>query len=77
MGLDRAQGKDYAAVRWGAFSLSSNRVDPTGACGGFGWIISPDGLVMASTTSEAPFATLDIDLAASNAARDTYPRYVF
>ena len=29
-----------AAVRSGAFSLSSNRVDPTGACGGVGWIIT-------------------------------------
>ncbi|MEO8139591.1 MAG: nitrilase-related carbon-nitrogen hydrolase, partial [Gemmatimonadota bacterium] len=28
-----------AAVRSGAFSVSSNRVDPTGACGGMGWII--------------------------------------
>jgi len=66
-----------AAVRSGAFCLSSNRVDPTGACGGAGWIISPDGQVLASTTPEAPFATVDIDLAAATAARASYPRYVF
>ncbi len=66
-----------AAVRSGAFCLSSNRVDPTGACGGAGWIISPDGQVLASTTPEAPCATLDIDLSATTAARDSYPRYVF
>jgi len=66
-----------AAVRSGAFSLSSNRVDPTGACGGVGWIINPDGQVLATTKPEAPFATLDIDLAASAAARDGYPCYVF
>jgi N-carbamoylputrescine amidase len=66
-----------AAVRSGAFSLSSNRVDPTGACGGVGWIISPDGQVLATTTPESPFATIDIDLAASAAARDGYPCYVF
>jgi N-carbamoylputrescine amidase len=66
-----------AAVRSGAFSLSSNRVDPTGACGGVGWIISPDGKILASTSPEAPFVTMDIDLAASTAARDGYPRYVF
>jgi N-carbamoylputrescine amidase len=66
-----------AAVRSGAFSLSSNRVDPTGACGGAGWIISPDGQVLASTTSEMPFATIDIDLADSAAARDGYPCSVF
>ena len=66
-----------AAVRSGAFSLSSNRVDPTGACGGVGWIISPDGEILATTSAEAPFATLNIDLAAPIAARDEYPRYVF
>jgi N-carbamoylputrescine amidase len=66
-----------AAVRSGAFSLSSNRVDPTGACGGVGWIISPDGQIRATTTSDAPFATIDIDLTISTAARRTYPRYIF
>ena len=66
-----------AAVRAGAFCLSSNRVDPTGAYGGAGWIISPDGRILASTTPEAPFATVDIDLAAATAARASYPRYVF
>ena len=66
-----------AAVRSGAFCLSSNRVDPTGACGGAGWIISPDGKVLAQTTPDAPCATIDIDLSAATAARDSYPRYVF
>ena len=66
-----------AAVRTGAFSLSSNRVDSTGACGGVGWIIDPDGQILATTSRDTPFVTLDIDLAASTAARATYPRYVF
>ncbi|MEO8561735.1 MAG: carbon-nitrogen hydrolase family protein [bacterium] len=66
-----------AAVRSGAFSLSSNRVDRTGMCGGVGWIINPDGDILARTTAEAPFATCNINLAASTAARDSYPRYVF
>jgi N-carbamoylputrescine amidase len=66
-----------AAARSGAFSVSSNRVDPTGACGGVGWIISPDGKVLASTSPEAPFATIDVDLAASAAARAGYPCSVF
>jgi N-carbamoylputrescine amidase len=66
-----------AAVRSGAFSLSSNRVDPTGAYGGVGWIISPDGHLLASTTPAAPFATIDIDLTAAVAAGASYPRYVF
>jgi N-carbamoylputrescine amidase len=66
-----------AAVRSGAFCLSSNRVDPTGAGGGAGWIIDPDGRTLALTTPEAPCATIDLDLAASAAARGSYPRYVF
>lgn len=66
-----------AAVRSGAFSLSSNRVDSTGAYGGVGWIISPDGQILARTTRDAPFATVDIDLNAAVAASDSYPRYVF
>ena len=66
-----------AAVRSGAFSVSSNRVDPTGACGGAGWIIDPDGRLLASTSADAPFATVSIDLSESTAARHSYPRYVF
>ena len=61
------------AVRSGAFSVSSNRVDPTGACGGVGWIIAPDGQVLAITTPDAPFATLDIDLTVPALARLGYP----
>ena len=62
-----------AAVRSGAFSLSSNRVDPTGACGGVGWIISPEGRVLATTSPAAPAVTVDVDLAAPAAARLGYP----
>jgi hypothetical protein len=62
-----------AAVRSGAFSLSSHRVDPTGACGGVGWIIDPYGNILARTTAEALFATVDIDLSSSAAARAGYP----
>jgi N-carbamoylputrescine amidase len=64
-----------AAVRSGAFSLSSNRVDPSGDFGGAGWIIGPYGNVLARTTFDAPFATVDIDLSASAAAREGYPGY--
>lgn len=66
-----------AAVRSGAYSLSSNRVDASGASGGVGWIVSPDGHLMARTTAEAPFATVGIDLAVPAAAREEYPCYVF
>jgi N-carbamoylputrescine amidase len=66
-----------AAVRSGAYSVSSNRVDPAGTCGGVGWIINPDGHVLARTSPNAPFATVSIDLTATAAARESYPRYVF
>ena len=66
-----------AAVRSGAFSLSSNRVDTTGGCGGGGWIIDPAGEVLALTSAAEPFATLEIDLSQAAAAKDSYPRYVF
>jgi len=66
-----------AAVRSGAYSVSSNRVDPSGAGGGAGWIIDPDGRVLALTTPHSPFMTAEIDLQLALAARDGYPRYVF
>jgi len=66
-----------AAVRSGAFSVSSNRVDPTGTCGGVGWVIGPDGDILATTSASTPFVTVDIDLALSAAARSSYPRNVF
>jgi N-carbamoylputrescine amidase len=66
-----------AAVRAGAFSLSSNRVEPSGACGGRGWIIDPAGDVLAVTSEAEPFATRDIDLSMVARASESYPRYVF
>lgn len=66
-----------AAMRSGAFSVSSNRVDPTGACGGRGWIIDPGGEVLALTSAAEPFATREVDLENAVKAKATYPRYVF
>ena len=66
-----------AAVRSGAFSLSSNRVDATGVCGGGGWIINPAGEVLAITSVAEPFATRDIDLTQAEKAKSSYPRSVF
>jgi N-carbamoylputrescine amidase len=65
-----------AAVRAGAYCLSSNRVTGDGAMGGMGWIIGPDGEVLALTSRDAPFATVDIELDAAVAAKLSYPRYV-
>jgi N-carbamoylputrescine amidase len=66
-----------AAVRSGAFSVSSNRRDESGSCGGVGWMIGPDGRLLGSTTAAEPFATIAVDLAASVAARAGYPCSVF
>lgn len=67
-----------AAVRTGAYSLSSNRVDrAAGTYGGAGWAISPDGALLARTTPAQPFCTVEVDLQAPAAAQATYPRYVF
>ncbi len=66
-----------AAVRSGAFSLSSNRVDESGAYGGVGWVIGPDGEILATTTRDAPFVTVEIDFRLSEEARRSYPRNVF
>lgn len=65
-----------AAVRSGAFSLSSNRVDD-GSCGGVGWIIGPDGECLARTSAAEPACTVDIDLEHAVRAKGTYPRSVF
>ncbi|NIR50857.1 carbon-nitrogen hydrolase family protein [candidate division KSB1 bacterium] len=73
-------GGRVSAVTSGAFCLSSNR-SGTGESGlrwaGQGWIIEPEeGDVLALTSREQPFATVDIDLSAAEQAKRTYPRYV-
>lgn len=67
-----------AAIRAGAFCLSSNRGGSAGEVtfGGGSWIISPEGEVLARTTDDAPAVTVDVDLQAAVAAKRTYPRYV-
>jgi N-carbamoylputrescine amidase len=64
-----------AAVRSGAYCLSSNRGDGGESGGGTGWIISPDGDVLAQTSAQTPFVTREIDAAVAAAAQSTYPRY--
>jgi N-carbamoylputrescine amidase len=66
-----------AAVAAGAYCLSSNRVHADGSCGGVGWVIDPDGLLLARTSAAEPCGTVDLDLARVDAAAATYPRYVF
>ena len=72
-------GGRVAAVIAGAFGLSSNRVSSEGQPAGFGgkgWVVGPDGDVLAVTSRERPFATVEIDPADAEHAKQTYPRYV-
>ena len=66
-------GGRAAAISAGAFSLSSNRAG--GPFGGHGWIISPDGDILAETDEGSPFVTVTIDLTDADLAKATYPRY--
>lgn len=72
-------GGRAAAVIGGAYSLSSNHYRPGDdpvSLGGLGWVVGPDGEVLALTTPDNPFATVTIDLARAERAKHTYPRYV-
>lgn len=67
-------GGRACAVVAGAYSLSSNHGDDR--FGGLGWVIDPDGRVLATTSRQQPFVSVEIDLAVAEAAKTTYPRYV-
>ncbi len=71
-------GGRAAAVMAGAYCLSSNREGRSNGVsyGGMGWVADPDGLVLAKTSSESPFVTVDIDTELAVRAKETYPRYV-
>jgi N-carbamoylputrescine amidase len=74
-------GGRVAAVVSGAFCLSSNRAGRSAAdadlvFAGRGWIVGPEGDVLALTSPGEPFVTRDVDLAEAERAKKTYPRYV-
>jgi N-carbamoylputrescine amidase len=71
-------GGRVAAIVGGAYSLSSCRTAPPGGpdLGGGGWIVDPDGKVLAVTTDAEPFVTASVDPDAAAWAKHTYPRYV-
>jgi len=69
-----------AAITSGAFALSSNHVSTEKdevQLGGQGWIIAPDGEVLGLTSKDESFVTREIQLGVAEAAKETYPRYVF
>jgi predicted amidohydrolase len=66
----RATGNDRwlkdaraAAIAAGAFLVSSNRRDARGIFGGRGSVVGPQGELMAVTTTEQPFLTIELDIA--------------
>lgn len=68
-----------AAIVAGAYSLSSNHsteADEPVPLGGQGWVITPEGEVLVTTSATQPFVSVEIDLSVAEAARTTYPRYV-
>jgi N-carbamoylputrescine amidase len=73
-------GGRAAAVISGAFCLSSNHYglapDEQTVLGGVGWIIDPEGNVLATTSDKNPFITLDLDLKIAEDAKSSYPRYI-
>jgi predicted amidohydrolase len=72
-------GARAAAIVSGTFCISSNRSGTsTGgvAFAGEGWIVGPEGEVLALTSDSDPFVTLDLDLRRARVAKATYPRYV-
>jgi predicted amidohydrolase len=64
-----------AAILAGAYGLSSNRLDESGAFGGQGWIVDPAGEVLAITNREHPYVTMDLDLRIADTAKASFPRY--
>ena len=68
-----AGGRTCAVVS-GAWSLSSNSAEPEH--GGLGWAIDPEGVVVATTSRDQPWVTVEVDVAEVEQAKAGYPRYV-
>lgn len=65
-----------AAIVSGCYVVSSNRagVDRNGRqFGGHGWVFDPTGELIAETTPERPVASVEVDLAFADRAKEGYP----
>jgi N-carbamoylputrescine amidase len=56
-------GGRAAALESGAFCVSSSRGGHNNTAGGTGWVLAPDGRVLARTSGEEPYVTAEVDLA--------------
>ena len=64
-----------AAIMSGCFVASANRRSyDSEAFAGRSWLVSPEGEILGETSADSPFLTVEIDLAAANHAKRTYPR---
>ena len=64
-----------AAIISGCFVASANRRSyDDDAFAGQSWLVTPEGEILLETTADSPFLTAQIDLAAVDRARKTYPR---
>lgn len=70
-------GGRTAGIVGGAYCLSSNHAETiNGWTLGGAWVTDPDGTIIGTTSTMAPFFTVDIDLEVAREAKSTYPRYV-
>lgn len=72
-------GGQALAIVAGCFVFSSNLCAPHAAdtsIGGMGFAVDPSGTVLAQTTEREPFATVQVDPAIADEAKQGYPRYV-
>jgi N-carbamoylputrescine amidase len=67
-----------AGVMAGSFVASANRrsYDSDTFSGG-SWLISPEAEVLAGTTADEPYVTVDIDPSDAESAKHSYPRNVY
>jgi N-carbamoylputrescine amidase len=66
-----------AAIMAGAFVASTNRRSyDNDAFAGRSWLVSPEGNILLETTADSPFLTADVDVAAADRAKQTYPRNI-
>ena len=63
-----------AAVAADTFCMSSNRIDVADRFGGCGWIIAPDGEVLAMTSEAHPIASAAIEIELAGKHRGTQVR---
>jgi len=62
--------------RWLVGGRTAAVIAPDADLGGLAWVADPEGQVLATTSRDVPFATVDIDPAQADRAKQTYPRYV-